>query len=66
VWKMWPHEGREGEGLVADGADWLRGQEISWAPVEREDVTGRSGCDRRGKGTRTKNNPTQEQIDNYI
>jgi hypothetical protein len=36
------------------------------APMERVDAVGRSRCDRRGEGTRTKNDPTQEQIDDYI
>jgi hypothetical protein len=31
--------------------DTWRGREISWAPVERVDAAGRSGHDRRGKGT---------------
>jgi hypothetical protein len=34
--------------------------------MERVDAVGRSRRDRRGEGTRTKNDPTQEQIDDYI
>jgi hypothetical protein len=43
--------GRRGWWRGKELMDMLRGREISWAPVERVDTAGRSGHDRRGKGT---------------